>query len=259
LPPIDDSGLPVSTSWKKIPIAAIDVETTGLDDKRDRVIEVGIVEMCDGEVTDRYGKLINPGVPIPRAVSDLTGIRQEDLEGAPRFEQVASQIRDRLTGRCVVAYNLSFDRSFVTTELERCGLDWPEGPSLDPLVFARALLPWLKRKTLAYVASELGVDLREAHRAKADAEAAGRVLYAFGDRLPDDLDELLTLQAQWERSQEERYAIRRGRGLNFDGSATVSDNGEQRMVIALGPAYIYGEEVDPYRALFRSLPDSRTK
>jgi DNA polymerase III alpha subunit (gram-positive type) len=192
-------------------------------------------------------------------VRELTGIEQEDIEGAPRFEQLANDILERLTGRCVVAYNLSFDRSFVAAELKRCDLEWPDGPTLDPLVFARALLPWLKRKTLAHVAAELGVTLREAHRAKADAEAAGRVLYAFGNRLPDDLDELLTLQTQWERNQQERQAIRRRRGLSFDGGVDASGDGDRRPVITLGPAYIYGDEVDPYRALFRALPDARTK
>ena len=244
------------TSWQHVPIAAIDVETTGFEPARDRIIEIGIVEMRDGKVLDRYGQLVNPGIPIPRAVRDLTGITQDDVEGAPSFADIAGQVFERLKARCVVAYNLSFDRSFVTAELARCGLEWPEGPTLDPLVFARALLPWLRRKTLGEVAAELGVDLREAHRARDDAEAAGRVLYAFGDRLPDDLEELLTLQSQWERLQDESAAIRRGRGLNFGdgGGESAAD-----VIIALGPAYIYGEEVDPYRALFRSLPDARTK
>lgn len=248
----------MTRSWKSIPIAALDVETTGLDTDRDRIIEVGIVEMVGGEVIERYDQLINPDIPIPRVVRELTGIEQEDIEDAPRFEDVANDILERLSGRCVVAYNVSFDKSFVAAELKRCGLEWPDELTLDPLIFARALLPWLKRKTLAHVAAELGVNLREAHRAKADAEAAGHVLYAFGNRLPDDLDELLTLQDQWQRNQQERQAIRRRRGLNFDGAAPGSGE-DKRPVITLGPAYIYGDEVDPYRALFRSLPDARTK
>lgn len=243
-----------SEHWQRVPIAAIDVETTGFDVGRDRVIEIGIVHMLGGQVVERYGQLVNPGIPIPRAVRELTGIQQEDVADAPPFAALARGVFERLEGRCIVAYNLGFDRSFVSAELERCGLGFPEGPTLDPLIFARALLPWLKRKTLGEVAAELGVDLREAHRAKDDAEAAGHVLFAFGDRLPADLDSLLTLQGQWERGQEESAAIRRGRDLAFDGGAAG-----QHVVIALGPAYIYGDEVDPYRALFRSLPDARTK
>ncbi len=240
------------TNWREQTIAAIDVETTGFDRERDRVIEVGIVEMRNGEVLNRYGQLVNPGIPIPKAVRQLTGIQQSDVDDQPPFSSIAEKVRSLLEGRIVVAYNLSFDRQFIETELGRCNLEWPAGPTLDPLVFARALLPWLNKKRLGDVANALGVDLREAHRARDDAEAAGEILYAFGDRLPAGLDELLTLQTQWERQQDQTHAIRRGRVLNLGLSG--SEGG-----ISLGPAYIYGDEVDPYRALLRALPDARTK
>ncbi len=244
---------PQPIDWRHLRIAAIDVETTGFDSQRDRVIEIGIVEMENGEVIDRYNQLVNPGIPIPRAVRDLTGIGEDDVADAPPFSAVAAEVHERLIGRCLVAYNLSFDRGFVTAELERCGLSWPDEATLDPLIFARALLTNLRTKRLGDVATALGIDLAAAHRAGDDAEAAGRVLYAFGDRLPPDLNKLLTLQAQWERQQDESHAIRRGVGAGFTlgGSAEVE--------IALGPAYIYGDEVDPYRALLRTLPDARTK
>lgn len=240
--------------WRKARIAAIDVETTGFDTDRDRIIEIGIVQMVDGEVIDRYSRLINAGVPIPKAVREITGIQESDLESAPPFSEVAEEVRGRLVDHCIVAYNIAFDRAFVAAELRRCGLSWPEGPTLDPLVFARALLPWLKNKRLGDVAAELGVDLEEAHRALHDAEAAGQILYAFGDRLPPNLDELLVLQRQWERQQDETSAIRRGRSLDLD-----IDPATDSAYLSLGPAYIYGDEVDPYRALLRSLPDARTK
>jgi DNA polymerase III alpha subunit (gram-positive type) len=244
----------VKTSWKTIPIAAIDVETTGFDPKLDRVIEVGIVHMQNGEVTGRYSRLVNPSMPVPKAVRDLTGIGQSDVDRAEPFSAIANEVAELLKDRCIVAYNLSFDRGFVAAELERCGLSWPEGPTLDPLIFSRALLTWLKSKRLGDVAAELGVDLHEAHRARDDAEAAGRILYAFGDRLPEELEQLLTLQAQWEGQQDQSRAIRRGRALDLDGS--VLGGGFES---GLGPAYIYGDEVDPYRALVRGMPDARTK
>jgi DNA polymerase-3 subunit epsilon len=237
-------------SWRHLTLAAIDVETTGLDPERDRIIEIGIIEMVDGEVSDRYCQLINPGMPIPRAVRDLTGIQEEDVVGAPSFETVAREVQGRLSGRCVVGYNLSFDRSFVTAELQRAGLSWPEGPTLDPLIFARALLPWLKTKKLVEVAAALGVELHEAHRAGDDAEAAGRVLYAFGHRLPDDLIS--------SRPCRRSGAIPRGIVCDSHGARSGEVEGGP-LVISLGPAYIYGDEVDPYRALFRALPDARMK
>jgi DNA polymerase III epsilon subunit family exonuclease len=243
------------TKWRDMPIAAVDVETTGFDSERDRVIEVGIVQMLNGEVVNRYQQLVNPGIPIPKVVRDLTGIQEEDLIDAPSFKAIAQEVHEHLNDHVVVAYNLSFDRKFVASELERCDLSFPEMPCLDPLVFARALLPHLKSKRLGEVAIELGIELLEAHRAGDDAEAAGRILYAFGDRLPAELEQLLQLQAQWERQQEEQFAIRRGRAPNLSLDAPgVSSGGS-----SLGPAYIYGDEADPYRAQVRALPDARTK
>ncbi|MBN1945440.1 MAG: 3'-5' exonuclease [Bradymonadales bacterium] len=246
-------------SLKKIPIVAVDVETTGLDPERDRIIEVGLVEMVGGEVVGSYSQLVNPGIPIPRTVRELTGIRQEETESAPAFLEIAGQVLQRLEQRCIVGYNLSFDRAFLAAELARCGLSWPEGPQLDPLILARALLPWLKSKKLGDVAAELGVDLEEAHRAGSDAEAAGRILYAFSDRIPDDMDELLALQGEWERQREETLAIRRGRGVAAMESPFSQVEGMSSTAIGLGVGYAYGEEVDPYRALIRALPDVRTK
>ena len=244
------------TSWKEMSIAVVDVETTGLNSASDRVIEVGIVHMRAGEVLERWGSLVNPGIPIPRTVRDITGIQQEDVEQAPTFGEIAEIVVTRLTGFLFVAYNLSFDRSFIIEELRRCQMELPSEPGLDPLVFARAQLPWLRSKRLADVAAELKIDLREAHRAKQDAEAAGRVLFALAPRLPDDLNTLLTLQKNWEREQEQAFALRRGKEPSLSGL----DLGQaSHGVIALGPAYIYGDEVDPYRALLRALPDARTK
>jgi hypothetical protein len=82
-----------------------------------------------------------------------------------------------------------------------------------------------------------------------DAEVAGKVLYAFEDRLPGTLEQLLVLQSQWEAAQAQEMSSWRG----FDSSA--SPLGEQP--IGLGPAYIYGDEADPLRALYMSVPEAR--
>ncbi len=237
--------------WFDLPLAVIDVETTGLDSSTDRVIEIGIIRFERGEVVESYGKLIDPGRDVPAEVVELTGIKPEDLEGQPTFAELADEIHQRLQGVGIVAYNLSFDKGFVTAELERCGLAWPDdAPTLDPLIFARQFYKNLRRKNLGTIADTLGIPLEEAHRATHDAEVAGHVLYAFRDRLPDNLQDLLVLQAQWEAAQAQEMSWRR----DDSGESLADALGGQ--TIGLGPGYIYGDEADPLRALYTSVPEA---
>jgi DNA polymerase III epsilon subunit family exonuclease len=236
--------------WTDLPLAVIDVETTGLDSAEDRIIEIGIIRFENREVVERYGELIDPERELPDEVTRITGIKPEDLEGKPKFADLASDIHERLQDVGIVAYNLSFDRGFVKNELERCGLEWPDdAPTLDPLIFARQFFKNSPRKNLSTISKLLGIPLEEAHRAVHDAEVAGKVLYAFEDRLPGELDQLLVLQSQWEAAQAAEMSSWRG----FDSSS--SPLGEQP--IGLGPAYIYGDEADPLRALYMSVPEAR--
>lgn len=240
--------------WQDLRIAVLDVETTGFDPEEERIIEVGIVTFERGEVVERWGSFVNPGKTIPDAVIKLTGITDEMVADAPAFDGVAADVAERLTGVGVSAYNLSFDRSFVRAELARAGYDWPDdAPCLDPLVFVRQFHKEHSSKKLGDVAKRLGVDLENAHRAVDDAEAAGKVLYALAQDLPDALQEVLILQAQWERLQEREMAAWRGgrrgdRDLVLQGSVAGQS-------VGLGPAYLYGDELDPLRALYLSVPD----
>ena len=232
-------------------MCVIDVETTGLDPARDRIIEIGMIRFERGQVLETYGQLIDPGCALPEEVTRITGIKPEDLQGKPTFASLAPEIWSRLQGVGVVAYNLSFDRGFVTHELERVGLSWPEdAPTLDPLIFARQFFKNHPRKNLGAISKLLGIPLEEAHRATHDATVAGHVLYAFEDRLPERLQDLLTLQRQWELAQASEMSSWRG-GFSL-GSPAAGDQ-----PIGLGPAYIYGDEADPLRALYMSVPEAK--
>ncbi len=235
--------------WKDLPLAVLDVETTGFDSETDRVIEIAIIRFEGGVVVDRYTRLVNPHKPIPPEVVKITGINDADVVDAPDFSELAADVHERLQGVGVVAYNLSFDRSFLRAELRRCGLDWPEeSPTLDPLIFARQFFKNSPRKNLSAISKLLGIPLEEAHRAEHDAEVAGKVLYAFEDRLPPDLQQLLVLQKQWEAVQNQEMSSWK----SFD--VDLSALGESP--IGLGPAYVYGDEADPLRALFMSVPEA---
>jgi DNA polymerase-3 subunit epsilon len=178
-----------ATPWLEVPIAFLDVETTGRDPQKDRVIELGIIVGTFGTIDkpERHGWLINPGVPVSAESSAVHGITDADLVGKPTFQEIAPLVLAALEGRVPAAYNAEFDRSFLLAELERAGVR-PDAPPpavrrdivwLDPLTFARELYKEEESRALGEMAARLGIQLENAHRATDDAEAALRVLYAF--------------------------------------------------------------------------------
>lgn len=241
------------SQWFDLPLAVFDLETTGFDPKTCQIIEVGIVHFYRGEVVKVYNWLVDPECQIPEEVVNLTHISQEDVTGQPKFREIAHDILEAFSGHGIVAYNISFDRPFLTHKLREIGLDWPEdNPNIDPLVFATHLYPKQKNK-LGMVAERLGISLEGAHRACNDAEATGRVLYAFRDRLPPDLESLLIIQSQWERENQARMSWRR------DNNNSIIAN--QTTARGLTVAFAYGNESDPLKALYSMVPNAspRTK
>ena len=243
--------------WIDLPISSVDVETTGLDPKTDRVIEIAIIHMRNGEEEGRWSSLVNPGCDIPDEVSRITGIKASDLTDAPSFASIVDDIKARLENRIFVAYNLDFDRAFIKNEIERAGASWEELTYVDPLIFARELHRNKGSKRLGSVAERLGIEIGQAHRAADDAVASGKVLYAFASQLPATLEDLTVLQGQWARQQENERASWRNR--REGGPESVIGTSEVERGNALGPAYVYEEETDPVRAMFLHLPDSGSR
>jgi DNA polymerase III subunit epsilon len=184
-------------AWVELPVALVDVETTGRDASVDRVVEIGIAVGRGGQIIARYNWLINPGIPIPEEARSVHGIGDADVAASPRFEAVAHEVAAALEGCLPAAYNAPFDRAFLNNEFARASFEAPSGsraaPALrrevewvDPLVWARELQREERSKALGEVAARLGVPLENAHRASDDAEAALRVLYLLaGDsRVP---------------------------------------------------------------------------
>lgn len=234
--------------WARSPIAVLDTETTGLDPARgDRIIELGVVLFDDGEVSDRWGTLIDCGSPLPLETTRVTGIQQADVAGKPSFAAVVDELLGRLEGRLLVAYNASFDRGFLLHELSRCSRTLPDGALwMDPLVLAKELQKGQGNMKLGTVAKRLGIELLEAHRAVADAECAGHVLMALALEMPESLGEALDLHEAWEANQNASRAVWRGKSR----AATGGVGGDVTSEEGLGPGYPHGEELDPVRYMF---------
>ncbi|MDP2480138.1 MAG: 3'-5' exonuclease [Candidatus Palauibacterales bacterium] len=155
----------------------VDVETTGASPGRgDRITEIAAVEVRHGAITDEFSSLVNPGMPIPAWISRLTGISDDMVCDAPRFEEIAGLVRERLEGRVFVAHNAPFDWRFVSAEMRRAASVLPSGPRLCTLRLARRALPGLARKGLDSVTEYYGIEIEGRHRAGGDAVATAGVL-----------------------------------------------------------------------------------
>ncbi len=191
-----------------MPIALLDVETTGFDATAERVIELGIVRAIGGEIVSRHNWLINPGKPIPAASTAVHGITDADVKDKPSFAEVAVEIAAALEGAWPAAYNADFDKGFVLAEFQRAGeektsafgrdIQW-----LDPLVWARHLYASEKSKKLSDIAALLGIELANAHRASDDAEAALRVWFKMTQdpRVPTTYGAVVTAQREHAQAQ----------------------------------------------------------
>ncbi len=174
--------MPISLiqSLKDIPLAVIDFETTGAAaELGDRVTEIGIVRLLNGQVIDRYSQLVDPQRRISPGASYITGITQEMVTGQPTFADVRDRVCELLSGAIVVGHNVAFDLSFLHREFARLQRDLSVefGPThvLDTVRIAR------KRfgrggNGLSRLAARLEVPQTTAHRALADAETTAGVL-----------------------------------------------------------------------------------
>lgn len=150
--------------------AIVDIETTGGHAHANGITEIAII-LHDGEKTEgKYHTLINPGIPVPRYISTLTGITNEMLYGQPEFEDVAENIYNLLKDRIFVAHNVNFDYSFIRHHLSRCGYDL-NTKKLCTVRLSRKVFPGYARYNLGSICGELGIELRNAHRAFGDAAA----------------------------------------------------------------------------------------
>ena len=163
---------------------ALDLETTGLDPKRDAILEVGAVRFevsfADGSVRceelDHWHSMVNPLRPIPIQIQQLTGIKHEEVIQAPKFSQIGASLRRFLGAHPVVGHNVSFDLGFLTNN------DLPlSNSAIDTFELASILMPHAARYSLAKLAATLGLDTRGSHRALEDAQSTRELFTALLD------------------------------------------------------------------------------
>ncbi|MDP4240724.1 MAG: exonuclease domain-containing protein [Bacteroidota bacterium] len=150
--------------------AIIDIETTGGNAVYERITEIAIF-VYDGEnVVDQFTSLINPERPIPFYITKLTGISDQMVKNAPTFEQLAARIDQITTGCFFVAHNVSFDYNFVREEFRRIGFKY-ERKTLCTVKLSRRLIPGKRSYSLGNLCHDIGINIKDRHRAEGDALA----------------------------------------------------------------------------------------
>lgn len=161
------------------PLIVFDLETTGLDLVRDRIIQISYIKVLPGGKEQRENLLINPCKPIPQEVTELTGISNDDVKDAPSFKDVAQQLSEKMKDCDFAGYNSNhFDIPMLAEEFLRAGIDFDF--SKCRLIDAQTIFHKMERRNLAaaykfYCGRKMEEDFA-AHRADQDTEATYRVL-----------------------------------------------------------------------------------
>jgi DNA polymerase-3 subunit alpha (Gram-positive type) len=154
---------------------AIDLETTGLNPKLNKIIEIGAIKIINGKEAGEFQTFVNPYQQLPEEITKLTGITDEDLENAPGIETVIREFLEFAGDLPLVGHQVIFDYSFLKKAAVNQRLSF-EREGIDTLKLARKFMPAEEKKNLRAACEYFGIVPIESHRALADAKAANQLL-----------------------------------------------------------------------------------
>lgn len=179
---------------------SIDLETTGLNPKSDKIIEIGAVCVVDGKPTERFSTFVNPGRKLEERIVELTGIHDEDLQDAPTIEEVWPTLVEFLGDSILLGHSILFDYSFLKKAAVNQKLDF-EKQAIDTLKIARRFLTELEHRSLDYLCEYYKIP-HQAHRALADAEATSELYQRLVEQFYSQEQELF-------QPKQLQYSVRR--------------------------------------------------
>lgn len=151
-------------------LSFVDVETTDIDYHKSRIIEIGILTVENGKISNKFSKLINPVEPISSITTSITGIKNSDVLGSPKFNEIADKILKIFQDSIFVAHNSSFDYSILMHEFARAD-KYFSMYSLCTLKLSRKLFPKYFSHDLSSIIKRFHIKIQNRHRALDDAIA----------------------------------------------------------------------------------------
>ncbi len=152
----------------------LDLETTGFSAKTEKITEVGIMKVKNGEVIDKFSCFVNPQKHIPQRVTEVTNITDDMVKNAETIEQVFPKILEFIKDSVLVAHNAPFDMGFLKQNAKNLGYEF-DYTYLDTLSLAKDLFPDYKKYKLGKIAENLGIKVEIAHRALDDVDTTVKV------------------------------------------------------------------------------------
>jgi predicted DnaQ family exonuclease/DinG family helicase len=169
---------------------SFDLETTGLNPDKDKITEIAACRFINGEFTEEFTTLINPGIPIPKNITALTGITNKMVEDAPAINDALPDFMKFIGSTPLVAQNINFDYNFINKNLQGSNSPFSEIPLYDTLSLARGFIYFYNSFSLGSLCDYYGIKIENAHRASADALCTGKL---FVYLLQEALSKPLTL------------------------------------------------------------------
>lgn len=179
---ISGSAFSHHVEFAELPLVIFDFETTGLDSRNDRIIEIGAVKFVNRQEVERMSLLVNPGKMVSEEITRITGITNEMLKDSPRIEAVMDKFHDFLRGCVGVAHNAEFDCAFLAHESARLGISCSY-TMVCTLKMARSLVK-CERKNLDALAAHYNLQFESRHRSIGDILVTAQVLWAMMNENP---------------------------------------------------------------------------
>ena len=166
------------------PLVFLDLETTGATATSDRITEIGLIEVDDGQFTGEWSTLVNPQTRIPPFIESLTGISNAMVTDAPTFDEIAVALKERLDGKLLIAHNARFDYGFLRNKFARLDMRY-SSDLLCTVKLSRKLYPGHSKHNLDTLMERHNVQCEARHRALGDARVLWDLLQIWRDEHGD--------------------------------------------------------------------------
>ena len=176
---VNEKGQSIDTTY-----CVLDLETTGFSPVTEKITEIGIMKVQNGEVVDKFSCFVNPEKPIPQRVVEVTNITDDMVKDAETIDKIFPKMLEFLSDSVIVAHNAGFDVGFLKHNAKLLGYQF-DYTYIDTLTLAKDIFPNFKKYKLGKIAEELGIKVEVAHRALDDVDTTVKVFNVMIQKLKD--------------------------------------------------------------------------